>query len=83
MNAERIEQSAKSMELGRKARQKIIDIREIFNMTQQELADILSVNQGHISKIETGQVVPSKQLIKHIGLVLFMCENGLKSFQPN
>jgi transcriptional regulator with XRE-family HTH domain len=46
--------------------QNIKKLRKVRNLTQKELAEKLGVDQGHVSKIETGAAKPSKQLIKLI-----------------
>ena len=46
---------------------RIRKLRKARKLTQEAFAKSLGVNQGHISKIETGLANPSKQLIKLIG----------------
>jgi transcriptional regulator with XRE-family HTH domain len=46
--------------------ERIKEIRKDLNFSQLFFADILNVTRSHISKIETGKVTPSNQLIKSI-----------------
>lgn len=45
-------------------------IREESGMTQTELANLLDIHQTHLSKIESGEREPTKDIIKRIGVEL-------------
>ena len=45
---------------------RIKEIRKTANISQEVFAYSLGVSRAHISKIETGKAIPSKQLIKSI-----------------
>lgn len=45
---------------------RIKELRQLTGVSQVVFAHSLGVHQGHISKVETGVAVPSKQLIKSI-----------------
>ena len=45
-------------------------IRKNSGLTQAELASLLNIHQTHLSKIESGEREPTKDIIKRIGLEL-------------
>ena len=46
--------------------EKLKELRKNYNLTQQELGDILCVSRSAVAKWEQGKGVPSKQTIKDI-----------------
>lgn len=60
---------------------RIKKIRLDLNFSQASFSQVLGISRGHISTIETGAAVPSKQLIKLICTKFGIDENWLQSGQ--
>jgi len=57
---------------------RIKKLRKTAEISQQTFAYILGVSRGHISNLETGAAIPSKQLIKSICRVWSIREEWLR-----
>ena len=53
------------------------EIRERKNLSQKELAQRLSISQTYISKLERGEIAPSRKMIDELAYVLEVSETSL------
>lgn len=54
-------------------------LRNMLNLNQEELAELLGISQNYISQIETGTRTASEQLIKSLCYCFYLSESWLRT----